>query len=279
MRPILGLTIGTDIVLVGLFTGLAYAVLAAGFVLVFRATRVINFAYGEIGALGAGILPVLIYNYGWPYAVALPAVVALGAVIGGVVELGVVRRLFRAPRLVLLVATIGVAQLLFFFQLILPDITSATRYPVPINRSMELGGLIWRGEHFMVLAFVPAIIAGLTIFLSRTPYGIAIRASAENADSARLAGISVRRISTLVWVLAGVLSTLTAVLVRGLQGSLLSLPTVAVGPSLLLRALTAALVGRLISMPLALAGGVAIGVIEAVLFSNIRNPGIIDLFL
>ena len=279
MEPILGFAIRSDIVLIGLFTGLAYAVLAAGLVLVFRATRVINFAYGEMGALGAAILPVLVFNYNWPYAIALPAVVALGAVLGGVVELGVVRRLFQAPRLVLLVATIGVSQLLFFFQLILPDITNATRYPVPIDRSVEIGGLIWRGEHFMVLAFVPAIIAGLTIFLTRTPYGVAIRASAENADSARLAGISVRRISTLVWVLAGVLSTLTAVLVRGLSGQLLSLPTVAVGPSLLLRALTAALVARLTSLPLALAAGIGIGVVEAILFTNVANPGIVDLVL
>ncbi|MEX2555425.1 MAG: ATP-binding cassette domain-containing protein [Actinomycetota bacterium] len=279
MEPLLGLTLRTDIVLIGLFTGLAYAVLAAGLVLVFRATRVINFAYGETGALGAAIVPVLVFNYGWPYALALPAVVALGAIVGGVIELGVVRRLFHAPRLVLLVATIGVAQLLFFLQLILPDITSATRYPVPINRAVEVGGMVWRGEHFMVLAFVPAIIAGLTIFLTRTPYGIAIRASAENADSARLAGISVKRISTLVWVLAGVLSTLTAVLVRGMQGSLVSLPTVAVGPSLLLRALTAALVARLTSLPTALAAGVGIGIVEALLFANVGNPGTIDLVL
>ncbi len=166
---LLAVTFSPDVIQIGLFTGLAYAVLAAGLVLVFRATRVINFAYGEMGALGAAVLPVLVYNYNWPYAVALPAAVLLGAIVGGLVELGVVRRLFEAPRLVLLVATIGASQLLFVFQLLLPDITKATRYPVAIKRSVEVGGLVWRGEHFMVLAFVPALIAGLTIFLTRTP--------------------------------------------------------------------------------------------------------------
>jgi branched-subunit amino acid ABC-type transport system permease component len=131
----------------------------------------------------------------------------------------------------------------------------------------------------MVIAMVPAAIAGLVVFLARTPWGIAVRASAENADRAELAGISTKRISTLVWVLAGVLSTLTAVLINPLRGTIVGLPAPALGPGLLLRALAAALVGGLNSVPLALAGGVGIGVIEAIIFANSAKPGTADMVM
>ena len=77
-------------------------------------------------------------------------------------------------------------------------------------------------------------------------------------------------------VLAAVLAVIAAVLVNPLRGTIVGLPTVALGPSLLLRALAAALVGRMTSLPKALAGGVAVGVAEAVIFSNIGSPGAVD---
>jgi ABC-type branched-subunit amino acid transport system ATPase component/ABC-type branched-subunit amino acid transport system permease subunit len=271
--------ISTQVVAIGALTGLAYAVLAAGLVLIYRATKVINFAHGEIGAFGAAVLAILVINHDWNFFLALGVVLVIGAAIGAVIELLVVRRLFRAPRLVLLVATIGVAQLLFVSQLLLPGVERAEPYPSPLDRTLDLGGLLLGSPQFMVLALVPATIGGLSVFLSRTPYGIAIRASAENPDRAELAGISTKRISTMVWVLAAVLAVLTAVLVNPLRGTIVGLPAVALGPGLLLRALAAALVGRMTSLPKALAGGIGVGIGEAVLFANAGSPGIVDAFL
>ena len=276
---LLGWDIAGQTILIGAMTGLAYAVLAAGLVLVYRATKVVNFAHGEIGAFGAAVLALLVLEYDWSFFVALPVALVIGAAIGAAVELLVVRRLFRAPRLVLLVATIGVAQLLFVCQLLLPGVEKSAPYPSPLDRNLEIGGVLLGSPHFMVLALVPATIAGLSVFLGRTPYGIAIRASAENPDRAELAGISTKRISTVVWILAAVLAVLTAVLVNPLRGTVVGLPAVALGPSLLLRALAAALLGRMTSMPKALAGGVAVGVVEAVIFSNSGSPGIVDVVL
>src|SRR5205807_3881746 len=116
-------------------------------------------------------------------------------------------------------------------------------------------------------------------FLNKTPYGIAIRAAAVNPDRAELSGISTKRVSTLVWVIAGVLSTLTAVLVNPVRGTIVGVPSQALGPSLLLRALAAGLFGGLTSLPLTLVGGVAIGVVEAVIFVNTSNPGVADVLL
>lgn len=269
----------TEIVVVGLLTGLTYGVLAVGLVLIYRATGVINFAHGEIGAFGAAVLALLVLDYRWNFFVALAAVLVIGAAIGAVVELGVIRRLFHAPRLILLVATIGVAQLMFFAQAILPGIENIASYPTPLNRAIEIGDFLMRSEHFMVLAFVPACVAGLTIFLTRTPYGLAVRASSENGDAARLAGISVKRVSTLVWILAAVLATLSAVLLNPMRGVIVGGAFGTMGPGLLLRALAAGLIGRLTSLPLALAGGVAIGLAEALVLINVATPGVADLLM
>ena len=270
---VLGLEVSTEIVVIGALTGLTYAILGAGLVLLYRATRVINFAHGEMGALGGALFAKVVIDYHWNYFLAFAAMLALGGAIGAVVELTVIRRLFRAPRLILLVATIGVAQLLFYAQAVLPGVETVKPYPTGINRSMEVGGFILNGGHFFVMAFVPAVIAGLAIFLNRTPYGIAIRASAENADAARLAGISVKRVSTFVWVLSGTLATATAIMIAPLNGTLVGLPTPALGPGLLMRALAAGLLGSMVSLPLTLVGGVALGIIEAVTLRNSTGPG------
>jgi ABC-type branched-subunit amino acid transport system ATPase component/ABC-type branched-subunit amino acid transport system permease subunit len=272
------MTVSAEILVVGLMTGLAYAVLAAGLVLIYRATRVINFAHGEIGAFGAAVLALLVLDHDWNFFVALALVLVIGGAVGAAVELGVIRRLFHAPRLIVLVATIGIAQLLFFAQAILPGVENLSRYPSPIDRTIEVGTLLLRSEHFMVLAFVPACIAGLTIFLTRTPYGLGVRAAAENGDAARLAGISVKRVSTLVWVLAAVLATLSAVLLNPMRGGIVGgAMGAALGPGLLLRALAAGLIGRLTSLPMTLVGGVLIGVVEALLIVNVAAPGAADL--
>ncbi len=276
---LLGWTISEQTLLIGAMTGMAYAVLAAGLVLVYRASRVVNFAHGEIGAFGAALLALLVLDHGWNFFLALGAVLLVGGALGAAVELLVVRRLFRAPRLVVLVATIGVAQLLFVCQLLLPGVTNTGPFPSPLGRVLNIGDLRLGSPQFMVLALVPAAIGGLTVFLSRTPYGIAIRAAAENPDRAELAGISTKKVSTVVWVLAAVLAVLTAVLVNPLRGSIVGLPTAALGPSLLLRALAAALIGRMTSLPRALAGGIAVGIGEAVVFANSGSPGLVDVLL
>jgi ABC-type branched-subunit amino acid transport system ATPase component/ABC-type branched-subunit amino acid transport system permease subunit len=272
-----GWDISVEVVVIGLLTGLTYSVLAAGLVLVFRATRVINFAHGEIGAFGAAVLAKLVIDLNLNFFIALPLVLVLGAAVGAAIERGVIRRLFDAPRVIVLVATIGVSQLLLVAQLLLPRVSQPGRYPSPFARVLQVGDTLrLSSEHFMVIAFGPAILAGLALFLTRTPQGLAIRAGADNPDRAELAGISTKRISTLVWVVAGVLSTITAVLVNPLRGTIVGVPSQALGPSLLLRALAAGLVGRLVSVPAAVVGGVAIGVAEAIFFVNVRQPGAVD---
>jgi ABC-type branched-subunit amino acid transport system ATPase component/ABC-type branched-subunit amino acid transport system permease subunit len=267
-----------EVFLIGAITGLLYALLAAGLVLVYRSTGVINFAYGQLGALCAAVLAKLV-DVGWPFWPSLAVSVVLGAALSGLVELLVVRRLSASPRLVLLVATIGVGQLMLLAQFLLPLHTKEAKSPAPFNREVFVGGFLFKGEHFLVLAVVPAVVVMLGLFLTRTPYGIAIRAAAENPDAARLAGINPARVSTVVWVLSGSLAAVTVAMYNPVRSVIAGTPSETLGPGLLLRALAAALIGRLISLPMALAGGLGIGLVEAFLFVNVKNKGAADAVL
>lgn len=272
--------ISPQMLVVGALTGLAYALLASGLVLVYRATRVINFAHGQVGAFAAALLAKVVLDWHWNFFIGLVGVLVVGGLVGAVVELGVVRRLFESPRLVLLVATIGVSQLLLVLEAVLPDVeASGRRYPAPIDASIDIGSVHLGGEHLLLAIVAPVVIVAIGLFVNRSWHGVALRAAAENADRAELVGISTKRVSTMVWVLAGVLSAVTAVLLNPVRGTIVGAPDAALGPGLLLRALTAAMLGGLVSLPLALAGGIAVGLTEAVMFANVSDPGSVDLVL
>jgi ABC-type branched-subunit amino acid transport system ATPase component/ABC-type branched-subunit amino acid transport system permease subunit len=259
----------------GAVTGVSYGVMAVGLILVFRSNRVVNFAIAEMGGFSAALMARLVLDWDVPYWLSFAVCLLVGALVGGAIELFVVRRLFTAPRVILLVATIGVAQLLLFAQASLPDPENALAYPTPFSRTWEIGGVLVRSEHLMVLIVVPLAALALGLFLSRTRYGLAIRASAANPDAARLASISIKRMSTLVWVLAGALAAVATIVSAPLTTTSAA-QIFTIGPTLLLRALTAALLARMSSLPVALAAGVAIGISESVLTYNDDQRGLLD---
>jgi ABC-type branched-subunit amino acid transport system permease subunit/ABC-type branched-subunit amino acid transport system ATPase component len=275
----LGVQLNAQVLVTGAITGLTYGGLALGIVLLYRSSRVINFAYGEMGAFGAALLSVLVVNEGWSYWEAIPVVLVAGGLMGAVIELVVVRRLFESPRVILFVATLGVAQLVLLGILLLPELDHFARYPTPVDTTIEIGDVLLRGEHLAVLVGVPLLALVLALFLNRTQLGVNLRAAAANPDAARLAGVNVRATSTIVWTIAGVVAVITGVLVAPLR-STTAVVTVALGPSLLLRSLAAALIGGMRSFSLAVVGGLGIGVVEAVLlYNNPTNPGLVDIVL
>ena len=100
-----------NLLFIGLVRGLIIALIAMGIVLVYRSSRVINFAVGDLGVPSAALMAVMVTKHHWPYWPALLAALAIGTLAGTVIELAVIRRLFHAPRVIVLVATIGVAEL------------------------------------------------------------------------------------------------------------------------------------------------------------------------
>lgn len=272
----LGITISEQIVFNGLVRGMVYALVAIGLVLVFRASGVINFAQGQFGALGATFMAILFVNNGVSVWWTIPLAVATGALLAGLTELFVVRRLFTQPRLLLFVATIGVAQVILLLQLQFPTPEVNLPFPTPVNGLWKISDTFTiRGEQIVVLVGVPLIAFVLFWAYQKTQFGLKVRSAADNPSGASLSGIKIKAVSTQVWVIAGVLSAISAIIAAPVLGQRTSDLGMALGPDLLLRGLVAALVGGMVSFPLAIVGGLAVGVIEVLVLSNTtRNPGV-----
>jgi ABC-type branched-subunit amino acid transport system ATPase component/ABC-type branched-subunit amino acid transport system permease subunit len=268
-----------QVVFSGVVNGMTYGVMAVGIILIYRSTRVINFAIAAMGGFGAALLARMVINWNFNFWVAFAICVVLGGALGAIMDLLVIRRLFDAPRVIVLVATIGAAQLLLFAQGVLPLPKFIASYPTPFEHVWVVVGVRVRSEHVLILIIVPLMTVALAFFLNRTKHGVAIRASAANPDAARLAAVNVRRMSTVVWATAGVLATIGTILSAPITTTT-STDILDLGPGLLLRVLVAALIGRMVSPGIALVGGIAIGVGEALLFYNMPSQhGVLDLAL
>ncbi len=273
-----GLQLPGNVALLGLMTGATYGVLAVGLVLVFRATRIINFAHGEIGAFAAAVLGVVVVEHGVSYWLMFPLALLIGAGTGALTEVAVVRRLRSAPRLMSMVATLGAAEILLGLESVASaQARTGSLYPQPPGfPSLTLGTLHITPAYTAMLILSPIVVVAITLFLRRTRYGLAIRAAAANPDAARLASVSVTRMSTLSWAIAGALSAFTAILIFPTQ-SFLSAQSF--GPDLMLRALTAAVIARMNSLPWALVAGLAVGEVESLLYWNFPSGGPVEAVL
>jgi ABC-type branched-subunit amino acid transport system permease subunit len=261
----------------GVITGLGYGLLAMGLVLIYRTNRVLNFAQGQLGVVAAVFLSKCFYDFGFDYWFALVLALALAAAVGALSEL-LLRRLFDRPRVLVMVATIGLSQVLFVFTA-LPFIRPKNLYkpfPVPIDLSFHVGTYLFTPGQVTTLIVAPVVAVALAVFVKWSPWGLAMRAMAENADSARLSGVWVRRTSTVAWTVAGVLSAFTAVLTAPGQTSSL---TEVLSPELLLLALTAAMVGAMVNLTAAFVAAIAVGVVQEVLVWNLSSTAQVDLIL
>ena len=259
----------------GSVQGLIVAALAAGFVLIYRSTGVLNFAHAEIGSFGVALMAMLTFRYDVPYWLAFFLSVGAAAGFAMITELVVVRRLFDSPRLVLFIATLGVAQLAIFAAIQLPDVSRPGPFPLPPKLTAQefrwevTDHLRIQGRQLLVVIVVPLVIAILAWFLGRTRYGLAIRASAENADTGRLFGISVRRVSTMVWTIGGALAGVTLILLAPFRVTAADAGTASLGPGLLLRVLLVALIARMRSLWVTLIAGIGLGIFQRLFEDNV----------
>ena len=269
-------SIPPEVIANGMVLGSLYALVAMGLILVYRANRIINFAQAQLGAVPAVIALLLIAKRGVPYMAVLPIVIVGAALLGAGTEAVVVRRFSKAPRLIVTVVTIGLGILLvvmeFFAKLAvggdLVD-TLAFDYNSPVsNLTYRWGVQTFKGDHLMTVIIVAVVVVAMGAFFKLTDMGIAVRASAENGERASLIGIPVKRVSTIVWALAAVLSSVGIFLRGPLVGINLTGNT---GLGVLLFGLAIAVMAKMDSMPLAFGSGLLIGAInEAVIFSTNR---------
>jgi branched-chain amino acid transport system permease protein len=272
------------VVVQGAIVGSLTALFAVGLALVYRANRIVNFAQGDLGAVPAVFVILLIakdapggapdWMTGIPYPVAL-FVGILGAILlGFIVERTLINRFCRAPRLVLTVATIGIAQLLTALALFMPgwfgfkNLDRPTLNP-PFDVRFNIGGVFFDDNDLMVMIVVPLTLLALALCLRYTRIGIAIRAAAERSDRASTLGVPVGSVQATVWVITTVLAFVTVFLRAGVA----SFPIgSALGVSMLVRALAAVILGRMDNFPRIVAAAIGLGVVEqAIVFDTGRD--------
>ena len=218
----------------------------------------------------------MIAKRGVPYLAVLPIVILGAALLGAATEVTVMRRFSQAPRLIVTVVTIGVSIVLvvmefFAKQAVGGDLidTLAFDYNSPVsNFTYRWGVQTFKGDHLMTVVIVGIAVVAMGAFFKFTDMGIAVRASAENGERASLLGIPVKRVSTIVWALAAVLSSIGIFLRGPLIGINLTGNT---GLGVLLFGLAIAVMAKMESMPMAFGAGLLIGAInEGVIFASNR---------
>jgi branched-chain amino acid transport system permease protein len=261
----------------GAVVGGLTSLVALGMALVYRANRILNFAQGDLGAVPSVMVFLLITSSGWNYFLALTAGLAASLVLGGLVELVVIRRFFRAPRLLLTVATIGLSQVLAASAVLLPRLWHerllAPVIAPPFHLTFTINPMVFGANDVIAMVAIPLLAGGLAVFLRFSHAGVAIRAAADNADRAGSLGVPVKRLHTMVWAIAGGLGFAAIFLRAGILG----LPIGAtLGFTILLRALAALMLGQMTDLGAIAASGVALGVLELGVNWNASSPLLAD---
>jgi branched-chain amino acid transport system permease protein len=266
--------------------GLVDALFAVGLVLVYRANRVINFAQAAFGVAAASLFFSLVGYWRWPWIFAAPAAVAAATLAGAIVQIAVVRRFSRAPRLVLTVVTIAIGQLLAGLAALLPGFFGSGPRPTAIARS-PLSSLRWnlfpvtfRGDHLLAVGVAVVVLAAMALFFRFSSVGIAIRGAAVNDDRASLLGVDTAMLSTIVWAAGAGFAGLAAILALPLNSATLATATAGgIGAVSLMRALGAAVVGRMEDLPVTATAAVAIAMFERSVFWAFTDTAISDVGL
>ena len=282
----------------GLFGGATLGLHAIGIVLVYRSNRIINFAQVQIGAVAATLFTLTV-RFGWPirmvqnvcppciqqstqtvynvnYYVAIVLSLGLAFVLGWAVYTFVIKRFANAPRLVLTVATIFLAQFLAWVQGLLPGLLTTELQresqgfnlgpsPIPFDFEVQWSPARFHAPEVLTMAAFVATLVGLYLYFRRSTTGVAIRASSENAARVATLGINSNKVTVRVWVFAAMISGVAGIL----QAMLVGVPgTNSLSVSLLVRILTIALIARFASVPIAAFGALVIGIFDqAVLWS------------
>ncbi|MCZ4303905.1 branched-chain amino acid ABC transporter permease [Zoogloeaceae bacterium G21618-S1] len=248
-----------QILLSGIATGCIYGLVALSFVLVYKATEAVSFMQGELLMVGAFAAVALAAAAGWPMWLAVGVAVVGMALAGALVERLALRRAMGQPHLTAVLLTFGLGLMLRGGVTTVPAATHGVhQLALPgLLGQVQLGSLTVSFAHLGVIAATVLTCAALAAFFRFSRAGLALRACSENPRVAAMMGVSASGMHTLAWALGAALAALAGILMA---------PVTFVHPGMgvvALKAFPAAVIGGMHSLPGALAGGVFIGVAEA----------------
>lgn len=253
----------------GLTVGSLYALIAVGYTVVYGIVQLINFAHGEVFMVGAfGSLAVSAYVFHdstsiWTLPVMIVAAILTSVIVALLMERFAYRPLRNAPRLAPLITAIGVSVALQeAVRLFYPGAKSKVDYPnidVVTGPAVPLGNVLIQRPTLFIFAALIICAVGLWFFIGRTRTGKAMIAVSQDPDTARLMGVNVDRIIAVAFAIGAALAAIAGV-AQGLRDSNI-FPTM--GFLAGLKAFTAAVLGGIGNIPGAVAGGLVLGVVEA----------------
>jgi branched-chain amino acid transport system permease protein len=246
-----------QLIITGIAVGGVYSLMALGFVLIFKASAVVNFGPGELVLFGAYVSWATILNMKWPLWIALPVTLAVAIVLGLVIERGVLRPLIGEPIISVIMVTFGFASVI---RGVLNMTWGSDTRPFPVLFSQEpfrLGPVPVSPVHLWSFVTVLVLLAAFSLFFRFSRTGMAMRATADNQQVAQSLGVSVKWIFALSWCIATVVSALGGIILGSVRGGVdFSLADLG------LKVFPVVILGGLDSVQGAIIGGVLIGVLE-----------------
>lgn len=256
-----------NLLVYGLADGAILALAALGFVLIYKATGVINFAQGEFLLVGAYMFYTAFVVLGLPLIAAVAVGVVVATIIGVVVERFILRPMVGEDPISVIMVTIGLSMLLAALVQMFYG-TSVKSQPAILPRvSVEFLGATVPLNRLLVILIAAVVLTAFTLFFRRSRHGIAMRAVADDQQAAMTMGISVRRIFALAWVLAAVSALIAGVLLADI--SAVDQNLAAFG----LMVFPVVIFGGLDSVPGTIVGGLTIGLLKQFV-SGYLDPGL-----
>ena len=243
----------------GLVLGAIYALMAAGLTLVFGYMGIVNFAHGEFYMIGAYLAYTITSILGWPFAVGLLVAAVGTALVGLVINWGVLQPLRKYETLEMpMLATIGLAIMLPNLAIILWNpVPKAAGSPVG-GDSIDLGIMRLSPESMFVIALTLVFILSSHLFITRTRIGLTMRGTFQDSTASWMVGINVTRVYALTFAFGAVLAALAGVLISTIFNITPSMGGLATGKSFVV-----VILGGLGSFPGAVVGGLLLGMVES----------------
>lgn len=242
----------------GLSLGSIYALIALGYTMVYGIAKMLNFAHGDIIMVGAYAVITTVFGSNMPPVLAVIVSIVVCAALGIIIEFLAYKPLRKASPLAVLITAIGVSYLLQNVALLVFG-SEQKAFPSIINLpTLKLGGVQIDGITLATLAVTAIIMIALSLFISRTTIGKAMRAVSEDKDAAELMGVSVNKTISITFAIGSALAAVASIFYGATYVYIK--PTTGAMPGI--KAFTAAVFGGIGSIPGAMLGGILLGVIE-----------------
>ena len=239
--------------------GCVYALVALGFVLIYKATETVNFAQGDLMMLGGFFALTASVVMGWPYWATILFAVAAMAAVGMLIERIVLRPVLGQPAFTVVMLTIGVGYVLRGVVTMIPGWgTDTYTFPTPFaDGTFKIGEVIFAEQQVAVILMTAALVTLLYVFFRYSKLGVAMQATSQNQLAAAYMGIPVRRVNMMIWGLSAGVAAFAGILLAPVTFVHSNMGFIG------LKAFPAAVVGGFGSVPGAIVGGLIIGLVEA----------------